>query len=358
MDIEVLPSVDQVSAGWLTQVLKARNLITSSVTNVKIERFGEGVGLMAELARLTLTYEGTESFSNSLVLKCAAQNDNRQIALILDFYNREVDFYNKIGQESGIQTPEIYFGGVNSTDYDQAILMQDLGSFSPTDQLVGATEEEAFSAIKLISGLHAKYWNRVSDEAWMYPFMSADEAIKLRDMLYLPSIDSAFEKFSSNFNDKTRRICQHVGEHYPKFWVDNVSKAETFIHGDYRQDNFFYPKDGSEAIVMDWQISGRGKGIFDVTYFICQSLEPKLRRQIEQELIRYWIDNLSQNGVTHYDFETAYRDYRHLVLACLVYPMTVCGSLDPSNERGRALGESMLTRNLQAIEELKCEELF
>jgi len=358
MDIEVLQSVNHVSADWLTRVLKARHLITSSVTEVKVEKFGEGVGLMAELARLTLVYEAPETFSNTLVLKCAAQNENRQVALVLDFYNREVDFYKKVGPKSGIKTPDVYFGGVDNATYDHVILMQDLGTFSPTDQLVGATEDEAFSAIELISGLHAKYWGRVSNESWMYQFMSAKEAAKLRDMLYLPSLDATFEKFSSNLNDKTRKICQHVGEHYPRFWVDKISKVETFIHGDYRQDNFFYPQDGSETVVMDWQISGRGKGIFDVTYFICQSLRSELRRQIEQELIRHWVDKLSKAGVKNYDFDVAYSDYRHLVLACLVYPMTVCGSLDPSNERGRALGETMLTRNLQAIEELNCTELF
>jgi hypothetical protein len=356
--IDVLKSVNQVRPEWLTLVLKEKNFISSSVLSVDVEIIGAGVGLMAELARLHISYEKPENFPSTLVLKCAAQNDNRQIALVLDFYNREVDFYNYIGSASGIRVPQTYFGKVDEENYDQALLMEDLGSNPPPDQLIGASEDEAFSAINLISGMHAKYWDKVDKEDWMYEHMSEAEAIKLREMLYLPSLEVAFEKFDECFDDRTRKICKTVGERYPEFWFHGLSQSETLIHGDYRQDNFIYQKDSSNAIVMDWQISGRGKGILDVTYFICQSLEPELRRQVEQEIIKQWVDNLSQSGVKNYDFETAYRDYRHLVLACLVYPITVCGSLDPSNERGRALGECMLTRNLAAIDELNCTDLF
>ncbi|MFT4714420.1 MAG: hypothetical protein ACI8W1_002922 [Candidatus Azotimanducaceae bacterium] len=47
-----------------------------------------------------------------------------------------------------------------------------------------------------------------------------------------------------------------------------------------------------------------------------------------------------------------------MILGCLVYPVTVCGTLDLSNERGYALAECMLTRNLAAIKELNCAELL
>ncbi|MFT7686496.1 MAG: hypothetical protein ACI9FB_001841 [Candidatus Azotimanducaceae bacterium] len=356
--IEVLKNIHQVTPEWLTKVLKKKGLINSSVVAVEVEIIGAGVGLMAELARLTVTYQTLENISSTFVIKCAAQNDNRQIALILDFYNREVNFYDRIGNASGIRVPKTYFAGVDEENYDHTILMEDLGSNPPPDQLVGASEDEAFAAIGLIAGMHAKYWNNVADEDWMYQFMSMSEANRLSDMLYMPSLDAAFEKFDACFDDRTRKICQTVGERYSDFWFSNISKSETLIHGDYRQDNFVYPKDGSEVIVMDWQISGKGKGIFDVTYFICQSLQPELRQSIEKDIIRMWVDNLAKSGVKDYDFETAYRDYKYLILACLVYPITVCGSLDPSNERGRALGECMLTRNLIAIDELNCTELF
>jgi hypothetical protein len=47
-----------------------------------------------------------------------------------------------------------------------------------------------------------------------------------------------------------------------------------------------------------------------------------------------------------------------MVLGCLIYPITVCGTLDLANERGQALAECMLERNLSAISDLGSAELL
>jgi thiamine kinase-like enzyme len=190
----------------------------------------------------------------------------------------------------------------------------------------------------------------------MYDFMSGQEGIKLRDMVYGPGLEPAIEKFSSHFNAETKQICREVGKRYVDL-MERISPSYTFLHGDYRQDNFIHDEAG-EVVIMDWQISGAGHGIFDVTYFICQSLQPELRRQVEKTLIESYVARLKENGVQDYDFETAWRDYRLLILFCLIYPITVCGSLDTANERGRTLGETMLDRNLAAVEDLGCGELL
>jgi hypothetical protein len=43
-------------------------------------------------------------------------------------------------------------------------------------------------------------------------------------------------------------------------------------------------------------------------------------------------------------------------LFMLVYPITVCGSLDLENPRAKALGETLLVRSLDAITSLKSVE--
>jgi len=119
-----------------------------------------------------------------------------------------------------------------------------------------------------------------------------------------------------------------------------------------------YPPGSLNAIVMDWQICGVGRSIFDVTYFICQSLQPALRKAIEKPLLQRYVARLKEGGVHTYDFDEVWHDYRVVMLGCLLYPITVCGSLDLSNARGRGLAECMLERNMAAIEELGCEEFI
>ena len=357
---KVVTTVNDITPEWLTFALKSGKKLNSRVVDVSIQVIAEGVGLMGALARLTLKYEGEESLPKSMIAKCAIQNENKEVAKLLDFYNREVNFYNEIGQSCGFRVPDSYYAAVQQESYDCIILMEDLGDVSPHDQIVGASGEEAYAAIEKVALMHGKFWGQVTKPGseWMYQFMSEAEAGRLRDLVYMPAFEPAVAKFESFFSDALKRLCRVVGERYPEFWSTNISPFETFIHGDYRQDNFIYSEGSLDAVVMDWQISGRGRGIFDVTYFICQSLQPALRRDIEEDLIRLYVDRLALAGVANYGFEMAYKDYRTMILGCLVYPITVCGSLDLANERGRALAECMLMRNLCAIEELDCAELI
>ncbi len=358
--VDVIHTTSDITPEWLTLALRDSGTIKSSVTSVELSPLGAGVGLMAELCRLTLEYEGDESAPTSIIAKCAAQNDNIQVARILDFYNRETNFYNKIGNDCHLKVPESYFGAVDQDSYDFILLLEDLGDVSPRDQIVGASSDEAFSAIERIAAMHADWWGKVDDTsgAWMYDFMSSEEAGKLQAMVYGPAQEATLEKFDSFFDDESRKTIRVVGDNFPAYWTDNITATNTFIHGDYRQDNMIYQADSLDAIVMDWQICGKGKGIFDFTYFMCQSLPSSTRREIEREILTLYAARLKDHGVNDYGFEQCWHDYRYMVLGCLVYPVTVCGSLDTANERGRALAETMLERNLTAINELGCKELL
>lgn len=358
--MHVIRHPQEITENWLTQALRSTGAIDSAVSRVEPQVIGKGVGLMAQLARLTIAYEEPESAPTSMIAKFAAANENKAVAQVLDFYNRETNFYNRIGSQCPMRVPDSYFGLVDQSSYDFILLMEDLGDVSPNDQITGASEEEAYSAIEAVARMHVKWWGgvRTPDCAWMYDVMSTDSAKLAQDLVYGPALAPALEKFEPHFDDVTRDLCRKVGADYPAYWGGRLTQVETFIHGDYRQDNLLYPGDGQEAIVMDWQISGIGKPIFDFTYFVCQSLPAALRKRIEKPLLEFYIAKLKEGGITNYSVEQAWHDYRIMVLGCLIYPITVCGSLDLSNERGKALATCMLERNLLAIDELDCAELI
>ncbi len=349
----------EITAGWLTEVLSERGLLKGEVTDVQQETIGEGVGLMAALARLRLTYSGDESLPSTMVAKTAAMNDNRAVAQILDFYNREVDFYNRIGDDCPFRVPGSFYGAVDDTTYDFVLLMEDLGDVSPVDQITGATESEAYEKVGKIAKFHAMFWNKVDQDEydWMYDFQGPDELVKLRDLVYGPAVEPCIEKFSDHLNDKSEALLRAVGKQYADM-MEPLSSNYTFCHGDFRQDNFIYRQGDGESVVMDWQISGKGYPIFDFAYFVCQSLQVDLRREIERELLMHYLETLREEGVTDYDMETAWSDYRVMCLFCLIYPVTVCGSLDLANERGKALAECMLDRNLSVVDDLDCADLL
>ena len=357
---KVVAHAGEITPEWLNEALESAGHPNAGVTDVSCEQIAAGVGLMAELSRLKVKYDATTpELPETFIVKCAARNDNRAVAQLLDFYNREANFYNKVAPTCPFRVPQSYFGAVNPQTYDLVLLMEDLGDVSPIDQLIGSTEEEAFDKIEKIASLHALWWGKSSlpENSWMYEFMSDPEMEKLRDYVYMPALEPAIEKFASHFGATGADICRKVGEQYAQL-LDRVTPTDTFVHGDYRQDNFIYKSDSAEAVIMDWQISGAGKAIFDVTYFICQSLQTDLRQRIQKPLIEHYVACLKRHGVEDYGFDLAWEDYRAFVLFCLVYPITVCGSLDLANDRGRALAECMLERNLSAVEDLDCGSLL
>lgn len=355
--LEVPASTHDIDADWLTKALKQNGFLKGKIASMTLETIGEGVGLMGELGRLHLTFEEPENLPSTIVAKCAAQNENRDVARVLDFYNREVNFYNHLGQSSPIRVPMSYYGAVNQPTYDCVILMQDLGDVSPRDQLIGASEEEAFSAVSEIAKLHAQWWGQTRQHDWMFDMNSVVEAGRLKDLVYSAALEPAIEKFGYLLTEDNRSMLRKVGDHFPEFWANNFSNAETFCHGDYRQDNMLYTDDRPDPLVMDWQISGQGKPAFDLAYFMSQSVPSEIRVSIERELIKFYCSQLSEQGVD-YPEAHCFEDYRRFFLGCLVYPLTVCGSLDLANERGRSLGETMMKRNLVAIEELAVAELL
>lgn len=356
---KVVAHMGEISPEWLTDVLSSTGRLKSKVVDVQCEQIGSGVGLMAELGRLNVTYAGDEDLPSTMISKCAARNENRAVAQLLDFYNREANFYNKVAPACPFRVPQSYFAAVESENYDLVLLMEDLGDVSPIDQITGSSESEAFDKVERIAGLHAKYWNRVytPENSWMYQNMADEVMLNYRDYVYGPALEPAIEKFASHFDDESEAIVRKVGKQYADVHR-NIKTAHTFIHGDYRQDNFIYQGDSEEPVIMDWQISGTGPGMFDVTYFICQSLQVDLRKQIERPLVEHYVKTLAALGVTDYSFNEAWADYRQLILFCLIYPITVCGSLDTGNERGRALAECMLDRNLSALHDLGAAELL
>lgn len=354
--LEVPASTTEITREWLTAALKSGGLLQGEIAELSLEPIGAGVGLMGELGRFHLSYQGEEQLPATMIAKCAAQNENREVARILDFYNREANFYNLMAGNCPLRLPASYYADVNQETYDFVLLMQDLGDVSPRDQLVGAAREEVEPAITRIAEMHAMHWDK-ADASWMYDMMSVAEAERLKELIYQPSIEPAIEKFPDFFSEEMKAVCRKVGKNYSAFWAEHVTPVDTFIHGDYRQDNMIYTDGDEDALVMDWQISGRGRGVFDVAYFMCQSVPSELRSEIEREVLELYVGRLRDSGVD-YSLAQCWDDYRRIILGCLIYPVTVCGTLDTANERGKALAECMLGRNLTAIDELNCQALI
>ena len=132
----------------------------------------------------------------------------------------------------------------------------------------------------------------------------------------------------------------------------------TLSHGDYRLDNMFFSDDpGRPLVVIDWQLYDRSRGPRDLSYLLSQSMEPELRAASERALVERYVAGLEAGGVTGYDVEQAWADYRLATLFNLVYPVIAGGALTLANERAIELIRVLFGRFVSAFEHLDCAAL-
>jgi thiamine kinase-like enzyme len=120
----------------------------------------------------------------------------------------------------------------------------------------------------------------------------------------------------------------------------------TMCHGDWRADNLMF--NGAKPTVIDFQLIGTGSGMYDVGYFISQSITTEVRRGHDRELVNVYLDRIESHGIT-IDRDEAWRQYLVCICFCVTYGVTTFGGYTEQNERGQTLLKDMLLRALHCV---------
>jgi hypothetical protein len=362
-------TTDEVTAGYVTDALRQGGVIDgdTAVAEVAHHPIGEGVGIVGQLARLTLRWEGTaEGAPSSLIVKMPSQYpENRAIGEHFNFYEREARFYQQIGDKSPLRTPRCFHNHIDVDRREFLLLLEDLGDRTLISQIAGMGATRTGAALDALARLHAEWWDSPTLDSlnWMPRLvdpvnLSAGEQYRL-----------AWPAYLERFGDQLPEGAVAIGERVKDVWEQLVVETDarwpsTLCHGDFRADNLMFDDDaeGRERVaVLDWQIANRGPAMSDVSYLLTQSIEPEDRRAADRELVERWFDTVcatrgtAPHGLT---FDDVWRDYRVGTLTCTVYPVVSGGTMDLANERGRQLAEVMSHRAFTAAIELDAADLL
>jgi len=347
-----------LTPAWLTSVLRDGGSVrAASVTGIAVEPIGVGVGFLGQLARLRLTYDRPEAGAPASVIGKFPTLDpgGRQICQMFRFYEREVLFYRELARHVPVRVPRCWGSVMDVAADDYLILLEDLGSLPMGDDAAGCTGPQAEVAIRSIAALHATWWDSADLATLDWIPMSNAPVHQLAEPAYQQSLAPFLSLFGDHLSARMRATTEKMQTHVVAMQATLAVPPITLAHGDYRLDNLFF--DGQGVAAIDWQIAFRGRGIFDVAYFLSGCVDPALRRAEEARLVRLWYDTAAR-GSTPYTFDDAFLDYRRAVLYCHVYTVIATGSLNPSNERGMAVFQAWLRRRSEAIEDLEAAELM
>jgi hypothetical protein len=239
-----------------------------------------------------------------------------------------------------------------------ALLLADQAPAVQGDQIAGCGEQEARLAVAALAALHGPSW---CDPVWLdFPAIAfgrpdEDSAKGLGEVAKM-SADITLGKLGDRMSARDREtFTATMGLVTP--WLLAERDRFALMHGDYRLDNMLFDPDRTRVSIVDWQTIGVGLPARDLAYFTATSLDSQLRSTIEEDLVDEYHRALIGYGVTGYDRETCWRDYRLGVpQAPLISALGF--AFAAGTERGDDMVLTMLTRGCQAIRDLGTLDLI
>ena len=341
-------SVDAVSAGWLTDVLRAKQLLADGQEVVSFESrpVGVGFGQTGESSRLTLHYNqpgALEKAPKTLFAKFATSDAVRRNASKgIGLYQREVNFYNRFKNNLNVRAPTCYFAETTDAGEHFALLLEDFPNHRPGDDTIGLKVEEAELAVDLMTQLHGPYWGKMAE-------------VDLPPLLMPPreKFVPAWDEMESRFGDLVPEPLRKVREAYLdaiaplQSWL--VSQPSTLGHGDLKLDNLLFGQTGSDPIVaVDWQAMRPSRGLRDFAYLVSHCMNVEDRRANERALLQRYIERIKSFGID-YSIADAHDDYRKAMLFDFCTVLYIVGININTHERALKRKSALMKRSVTAM---------
>jgi hypothetical protein len=337
-----------ITPEWLSEVLGA------DVDACKVEQIAVGVGLLGRLFRVYL--EGGGDVPATVVVKLPTLDVTARTNVCeeLDFYPREVAFYQQIGLANPLPPARPYYAAVDEATHDFVLVLEDLGRLRNADQNIGCSVGDAETLIDAIARHQAYWWD--NERLASVPFLTSYGSPPFSTVV-VGTYEAAWPVFVERIGYDMSPALRDYGERLPSlmpWYLAEVSRRPTtFLHGDLRLDQLFFAVGPADSPVraLDWQLCAKGRGAFDLAYFLSQSLAVETRRSHEDDLLDRYAARLAEHGVD-YSREQISHDYRLTTAWCFVYPVIAAGQIGIANERQLALLRTMYQGAATAIEDL------
>lgn len=344
-----------LSVEWLSAHLGGAPL-----TAFDVEPIAAGVGMIGELARLRLRWAQPQAGPESVVVKVAAgKPETRQLVALFDFYGKEVGFYRQLASRTPTRTPRCHAACFDPEAQEFILLLEDGGAGSLVDQIDGCTREQVRIVVDELSAQHAAWWqsSELDGVAWLQ---------RLSEPLYTFGVPIGLEQ---TWSHTSAILAETVPDWFHAHWDDFRAAVpelllrldampRTLAHGDTRLDNLLFGVGEAPVMVLDWQVVLNAPGIFDIAYFMSQSVPVELRRAIESQVVRSYRQRLVDLDVPAPSTDELWEGYRIASLYCFVYPVIGGGPADPADPRAVKLLRTVATRCFAAIEDLGAMDLL
>ncbi|WP_157108529.1 phosphotransferase family protein [Aldersonia kunmingensis] len=344
-----------VTSAWLAGVLSRAG---EPVDVLGVDVVPVGTGQTGATYRISVTYaHNPANLPDRFVIKLPSGDDTVRDRVAIG-YRSECAFYASVADRVAVPAPECFHCEISDDAFNYALLLADQSPAVQGDQIAGCGIAESVLAVRALAGLHGPTW---CDESWLgfdgLAFALTDEAAKrglgeVAKMSADLTLDRLGDKLDAADRETLLAGLGSVGD-----WLMGEPDRFALLHGDYRLDNLLFAPDRSAVSVVDWQTLGVGLPTRDLAYFVGTGLDPELRANVEGQLVDEYHAALAAHGVSGYDRETCWQDYRYGMIQALLIPAIGC-AFAVNTERGDDMFVAMLRRACRAMRELGTLDLI
>jgi hypothetical protein len=352
----------EITVEWLNEVLRD-TIGEGRIASFDRELIGEGVGFVGELSRINLTYEALAGEApRSLIAKLPTSDPIvKGIANVFGFYEHEIRFYEEIAPTISVRTPKRYFSAIDQAAGAYVLLLEDMAPARCGDQIASCSIDEARIALSEIAKLHAAWWNSpvLRQTNWIPTLDNSGPRVLLQAM-YQQGWPVFVERYGTQLSPELFELGERFGRQFVSLGDALTEQPLTLVHTDFRLDNMFFGDEGCPFALVDWQLVQEGLAMTDVTYFLAGNFAPDVRRQHQEDLVRTYHRALVREGVSNYEFEQCWEDYRRAALLLFIFVASNQDNIDFAQYNGRAqeLFETIVERYTTAILDLNAGEFL
>jgi hypothetical protein len=349
---------DDLDAGWFTDVLQARYPGTR-VASAERTRVHEWTNLHVHVS---LSYdENPAGAPERVFIKLPPADAAKGRGLgAARMGAREANFYLRLAPVIDLRVPTPH-GAVVEEDGGFAIVIEDLyATGCKTLNLIPVPSDVAARALADLARMHVRYEEpgaRASEEvAWIepppIPAPGEQPPPNLGQKLLRRGIDEQADRLGEAYVT----IAEHWiedGGFFQRVWWD---APHTVIHNDAHPGNLF--DDHGRIGFFDWGLVTVGDPMRDVSYFLCLSLDPEVRRARGADLLRHYLDVRRELGGRPIEFDDAWARLR--LHAAYTVPASCQALVAPAgtSERGRRFSDLFLERAIAAVTDLDAPAAF
>jgi len=345
MNPGIVAEPEAVTAAWLTAVLRHANI------DADVGAFAArdiGTGQVGRSVRFTLDYRCGDGPASIVGKFASSDPTSRATGIAQQNYFKEVNFYNQLLPTVQIRTPRPLYADIDEKTHAFCLLLEDITPSSQGDQIRGCSVRMAQLALGEAAKLHAPRWNdpTLAEVTFIQPNAAlGPEFFKSFWTQLYPGFIHRYQSHMSAANlALLEAFCGRLDG-----WLQRVSEPFALTHGDFRLDNMLFGEKVPLAVV-DWQTVATGHPLADVSYFLGAGLLPAERRVHERLLVWQYHEAITAAGVTGYDFESCFRDYRRFSFSGLVMAV-IASMLVGQTARGDDMFMAMANRHAeQAID--------